>query len=98
MLYGGHGGEPVYSYSLKQGIDDGFLAPYKVIRVGLDVDVMGWRPQKGQKDDNGNEIEDREYGSPDYDKNIVLKGRTYRVAQRVTRWLRDNGPSWISAM
>ena len=84
-------GEPVYSYSLKQGIEDGFLAPYKVIRVGLDVDVMGWRPQKGQKDDNGNEIEDREYGSPDYDKNIVLKGRTYRVAQRVTRWLRDNG-------
>ena len=84
-------GEPVYSYSLKQGIEDGFLAPYKVIRVGLDVDVMGWRPQKGQKDDNGNEIEDREYGSPDYDKNIVLKGRVYRVAQRVTRWLRDNG-------
>ena len=84
-------GEPVYSYSLKQGIEDGFLAPYKVIRVGLDVDVMGWRPQKGQKDDNGNEIEDREYGSPDYDKNIVLKGRIYRVAQRVTRWLRDNG-------
>ena len=84
-------GEPVYSYSLKQGIEDGFLAPYKVIRVGLDVDVMGWRPQKGQKDDNGNEIEDREYGSPDYDKNIILKGRTEMVARRVSRWLRENG-------
>lgn len=84
-------GEPVYSYSLKQGIEDGFLAPYKVIRVGLDVDVMGWRPTKGQKDDNGNEVEDREYGSPDYDKNIVLKGRTEMVARRVSRWLRENG-------
>lgn len=84
-------GDPVYSYSLKQGIEDGFLAPYKVIRVGLDVDVMGWRPAKGQRDDNGNEIEDREYGSPDYDKNIILKGRTEMVARRVSRWLRENG-------
>ncbi len=84
-------GEPIYTYSLKQGIADGFLAPYKVIRVGLDVDLLGWRPAKGQTDDDGNEIEDREYGSPDFDKNIILTKRTQRVAERITRWLHDNG-------
>ena len=83
-------GEPVYTYSLKQGIDDGFLAPYKVIRVGTNVDVMGWRPAKGQTDDDGNEIEDREYGSTDYDRNIILVQRTNRVAKRITRWLHEN--------
>jgi type I restriction enzyme R subunit len=84
-------GEPVYTYSLKQGIDDGFLAPYKVIRTGTNVDVLGWRPTKGQTDDDGNEIEDREYGSTDYDRNIILIQRTKRVAERITRWLRENG-------
>ncbi len=84
-------GEPIYTYSLKQGIDDGFLAPYKVIRVGMDVDLMGWRPEKGQTDDDGNEIEDREYGSSDYDKNIILVKRTRQVAARITKWLNENG-------
>jgi type I restriction enzyme R subunit len=83
-------GEPVYTYTLKQGIDDGFLAPYKVIRTGTNVDVMGWRPTKGQTDDDGNEIEDREYASTDYDRNIILVQRTQRVAERITRWLREN--------
>jgi type I restriction enzyme R subunit len=87
----GYFGEPVYIYSLKQGIADGFLAPYKVIRVGMDVDVMGWRPVQGQTDDDGNEIEDREYGSTDYDKNIILVKRTKKVAERITRWLEENG-------
>jgi type I restriction enzyme R subunit len=84
-------GDPVYTYSLKQGIADGFLAPYKVIRVGMDVDVMGWRPVQGQTDDDGNEIEDREYGSSDYDKNIILVKRTKKVAERITKWLEENG-------
>ena len=84
-------GKPIYTYSLKQGIDDGFLAPYKVIRVGMDVDLMGWRPEKGQTDDDGNEIEDREYGSGDYDKNLILVQRTSQVAARITRWLNENG-------
>lgn len=83
-------GVPVYTYTLKQGIDDGFLAPYKVIRTGTNVDVMGWRPTKGQTDDDGNEIEDREYASTDYDRNIILVQRTQRVAERITRWLREN--------
>ena len=84
-------GAPIYTYSLKQGIDDGFLAPYKVIRVGLDVDLMGWRPESGQTDDDGNEIEDREYGSSDYDRNIILVQRTKQVATRITKWLSENG-------
>jgi type I restriction enzyme R subunit len=83
-------GEPVYTYTLKQGIDDGFLAPYKVIRTGTNVDMMGWRPTKGQTDDDGNEIEDREYASTDYDRNIILMQRTKRVAERITRWLQEN--------
>jgi type I restriction enzyme R subunit len=83
-------GDPIYTYTLKQGIDDGFLAPYKVIRIGTNVDVMGWRPTKGQTDDDGNDIEDREYASTDYDRNIVLVQRTKRVAERITRWLQEN--------
>ncbi len=69
-------GEPLYTYSLKQGIEDGFLAPYKVIRVLLDKDVEGFRPTKGQRDKYGYEIEDREYNSKDYDKKLDL-GETY---------------------
>jgi type I restriction enzyme R subunit len=84
-------GEPIYKYSLKQGIDDGFLAPYKVIRAGTNVDIMGWRPTKGQTDDDGNEIEDREYSSLDYDKNIILVQRTRRIAERISKWLNENG-------
>ena len=64
-------GDPVYTYSLKQGIEDGFLAPYKVVRIDLDKDLQGWRPTKGQKDNYGNEIEDRIYNQKDFDKALV---------------------------
>ncbi len=83
-------GEPIYTYSLKQGIDDGFLAPYKVVRVGIDKDLEGWRPLAGQRDIYGYEIDDREYNSKDYDKNIIIDDRTIAVAKRVTRFLREN--------
>ncbi|TDK23508.1 restriction endonuclease subunit R [Arthrobacter crusticola] len=84
-------GDPIYTYSLKQGIDDGFLAPYKVFRVGLDKDLEGWRPERGQTDIDGNEIEDREYNSLDFDKTLVIDERTQRVAERVTAWLNHHG-------
>lgn len=83
-------GEPIYTYSLKQGIDDGFLAPYKVIRVGLDKDLEGWRPEKGQRDIYGEEIEDREYNIKDYDKNLIIDDRTQAVARRITQFLKEN--------
>ncbi|OON90381.1 MAG: restriction endonuclease subunit R [Epulopiscium sp. Nele67-Bin001] len=81
-------GSPIYTYSLKQGIDDGFLAPYKVVRVGLDKDLEGWRPTAGQTDVYGNEIEDREYNTKDYDKNLVIDERTQVVAKRITKFLK----------
>ena len=81
-------GEPVYTYSLKEGIEDGFLAPYKVIRVNLDIDIEGFRPQKDQVDQKGEVIEDREYGTKDYDKRLVIEERTKTVAQRVTEYLK----------
>lgn len=84
-------GDPVYTYSLKQGIDDGFLAPYKVIRIGLDKDLEGWRPYEGQKDVYGNLIEDREYYLSDYDRKLVIDERTKAVANRITKWLVANG-------
>lgn len=83
-------GKPIYTYSLKQGIDDGFLAPYKVIRVGIDKDLEGWRPTQGQLDIYGREIEDREYNVKDYDKNIIIDDRTLIVAKRITRFLKEN--------
>ena len=82
-------GEPIYTYSLKQGIDDGFLAPYKVIRVLLDIDAVGFRPSKGQRDDNGLEIEDREYNTKDYDRTLILTERDKVVAERITRFLKE---------
>jgi type I restriction enzyme R subunit len=84
-------GEPIYTYSLKQGIDDGFLAPYKVVRVDFDIDLQGWRPKKGQKDKYGNVIEDRIYNQKDIDKNIVFDERTWLVAQKVTEFLQKTG-------
>lgn len=81
-------GEPVYSYSLKQGIEDGFLAPFKVINVHTNIDD-GWRPKKGQKDIYGNEIEDREYNLNDYDYNIVIQDRIDQVAQEITKYLKE---------
>ena len=81
-------GEPIYTYSLKQGIDDGFLAPYKVVRVGLDKDLEGWRPPAGKTDIYGNEIEDREYNIKDYDRNLVIDDRTKTIAKRISDFLR----------
>jgi len=82
-------GEPIYTYSLKQGIDDGFLAPYKVVRVGIDKDLEGWRPIAGQTDVYGYEIEDREYNEKDYDKNLIIDERTETVAKRITKFLKE---------
>lgn len=81
-------GEPIYEYSLKQGIDDGFLAPYKVIRIGLDKDLEGYRPEAGKVDKNGYEIEDREYNSKDFDRNLVIDDRTRVVASKITEFLK----------
>ncbi|WP_369076193.1 EcoAI/FtnUII family type I restriction enzme subunit R [Clostridium sp.] len=81
-------GKPVYTYSLKQGIEDGFLAPYKVIRIGLDKDLEGYRPTKGKVDANGYVIEDREYNVKDFDKNIIIDDRTKKVAEKITEFLK----------
>lgn len=81
-------GEPIYEYSLKQGIDDGFLAPYKVIRIGLDKDLEGYRPESGKVDENGYIIEDREYNVKDYDRTLVIDDRTKVVAAKVTEFLK----------
>ncbi|WP_218937153.1 EcoAI/FtnUII family type I restriction enzme subunit R [Bacillus toyonensis] len=81
-------GEPIYTYSLNQGIDDGFLAPYKVIRIGLDKDLEGYRPERGKTDIYGEEIEDREYSQKDFDKNIIIDDRTKVVAGRITEYLK----------
>ena len=81
-------GEPIYEYSLKQGIDDGFLAPYKVIRIGLDKDLEGYRPEAGKVDKYGNEIEDREYNVKDFDRKIVIDDRTRVVAAKITEFLK----------
>lgn len=81
-------GDPVYTYSLKQGIDDGFLAPYRVVRVALNVDTEGWRPTKGQLDKDGKPIEDRIYNKKDFDRNLVIDERTELVAQKLTEFLK----------
>lgn len=84
-------GQPVYSYSLKQGIRDGFLAPYKVVKVHIDVDVEGYRPQKGQTDRYGAEVEDRIYNTKDFDRTLVIDDRTKIVAKKVTAFLKESG-------
>ena len=81
-------GEPIYTYSLKQGIEDGFLAPYKVVKVGIDRDLEGYRPEKGKLDEEGYEVEDREYTISDYDRTIVIDERTKVVAKRITEFLK----------
>ena len=81
-------GAPLYTYSLKQGISDGFLAPYKVVRIGLDKDLDGWRPEKGQTDKYGHEIEDREYNDLDFDRGLILEKRTTLVAAKITEFLK----------
>ena len=80
--------EPIYTYSLRQGIADGFLAPYKVVRIGFDKDLDGWRPEKGQTDKFGYVVEDREYNDLDYDNGLVLEQRTELVAAKVTAFLK----------
>ena len=84
-------GKPVYQYSLKQGIRDGFLAPYKVIKVHLDVDIDGYRPQQGELDKYGYEIDDRLYNQKDFDRDLVIDERTKRVARKVSEFLKDSG-------
>ena len=83
-------GEPIYTYSLKQGIDDGFLAPYKVVRVNIDKDLEGYRPTKGKRDKYGKVIEDREYNVKDYDQQLVLEKRTELVAKQISDYLKPN--------
>jgi len=85
-------GNPLYTYSLKQGIEDGFLAPYKVVRIDIDKDVQGWTPPPGMKDDFGQEIEQREYNQKDMDRILVLNQRTKLVANRVMQYLRATDP------
>lgn len=82
-------GEPVYTYSLKQGIEDGFLAPYKVLRVLTDVGTEGWRPSKGEKDINGNEIPDDIYTGKDFDRTIIIDEYTKFVAKRISDFLKS---------
>lgn len=85
-------GEPVYTYSLKQGIEDGFLAPYKVIKIDIDKDIQGWKPEPGMVDDLGNPVEDRTYNQTDMDRILVLNQRTKLVAKRVMQFLNATDP------
>lgn len=81
-------GDPIYTYSLKQGIQDGFLAPYKVLRISLNVDMEGWRPELGKTDKQGELVADRIYNLKDFDKNLVIDERTETVARKVTEFLK----------
>ncbi len=85
-------GDPVYVYSLKEGIEDGFLAPYKVVRVDIDVDLQGWRPTKGQTDLNGEVIDDRIYNQKDFDRTMVIDERTELVARTISDYLKRTNP------
>lgn len=85
-------GDPVYVYSLKEGIEDGFLVPYKVVRVDIDVDLQGWRPTKGQTDLNGEVIDDRIYNQKDFDRTMVIDERTELVARTITDYLKRTNP------
>ena len=85
-------GDPVYTYSLKQGIDDGFLAPYKVIRIDFDKDLQGWRPESGKTDKHGQVVEDRIYNVKDFDRTLILEKRTELVAQKITDYLTATDP------
>ena len=84
-------GDALYTYSLKQGIADGFLAPYKVIKITLDIDAEGWRPPKDFKDKEGKPVEDRIYNRSDFDKNIIVEERRQLVARKITEFLRGSG-------
>lgn len=82
-------GDPIYTYSLRQGIDDGFLAPYKVIRIILDRDVEGYRPEIGKTDKYGNEVPDRIYNTKDFDRDLVIDERTELVAKKIAEYMRE---------
>lgn len=81
-------GDPIYTYSLKQGIDDGFLAPYRVVRIGLNVDLEGYRPEMGKTDIDGNEVEDKIYNRKDFDRTMIIEERTELVASKITEFLK----------
>ncbi len=85
-------GDPIYTYTLKQGIDDGFLAPYKVVRIDIDKDLQGWTPPQGMTDDSGQEIENRTYNQSDMDRTLVLNERTRLVAERTMKLLNATDP------
>lgn len=91
-------GDPVYSYSLKEGIRDGFLAPYKVVKVHIDRDVEGYRPEKGQLDREGEEVEDRIYNTKDFDRTLVLDDRTKLTAKKITNFLKESGDRYQKAI
>src|SRR5438094_4066399 len=83
-------GTPIYSYSLRQGINDGFLAPYKVVKVHIDRDIEGYRPEPGKLDREGNEVEDRIYNQKDFDRTLVIDDRTKLVAKKVSQFLKES--------
>ena len=83
-------GNPIYTYSLRQGIDDGFLAPYRVHRIISTVDAAGWRPSEGELDRYGREIPDDEYGTKDFERIVSLKARTEAIARNLTEFLKKN--------
>ncbi len=85
-------GDPIYTYSLRQGIEDGFLAPYKVLKVGMNVDLEGYRPESGKKDIYGELVEDRNYNSKDFDRNIIIDERTDMVARKTMEYLINTDP------
>ena len=91
-------GEPVFSYSLKQGISDGFLAPYKVVKVHIDRDIEGWRPTTGQVARDGEPVDDRIYTVRDFDRTLVIDGRTKAVAEKVTAFLKESGDRFQKAI
>ena len=91
-------GEPVFSYSLKQGISDGFLAPYKVVKVHVDRDIGGWRPTRGQLARDGEPVDDRIYTVRDFDRTLVIDGRTKAVAEKITAFLRESGDRFQKAI
>lgn len=91
-------GEPLYTYSLRQGIDDGFLAPYKVVKIDVDKDVEGWRPQEGQRDKYGREIEDRIYNQKDINRSIVFEKRVQLVAEKITDFLRESNDPYMKTI
>ena len=85
-------GDPVYSYSLRQGIDDGFLAPYRVHRIVTDVDATGWRPSKDELDRYGRPIPDEEYETPDFERIVALRARTQAIAKNIAQFLKGSDP------